>query len=222
MCFAYSTSIKSVRLSRKITTIEEGLFYQCSSLIGVTIPDGVGYVASKAFAQCPNLTSVAIPDSVTYIYDDAFQGSDNVVIHCRLNESSPAYLWAGARNIKREELIRVYVNDVEVDFDQSPVTEPKKFRTLVPLRSVLEYMGAEIDWYEDMEYAGVTIGDYRLLIKADSEYMMVNGKTTYLTCPAVEYNGRLLLPIRDVVQAVGGKVGWNEHTKVVTITYEMK
>ncbi len=220
MCFAYSTSIKSVRLSKNILAIEEGLFYQCSSLIGVTIPDGVSYISSKAFSQCPSLTSVAVPHTVTSISDDAFYGSNNVKIHCRLNESAPAYYWALARDIECEELIYVYVNGERIDFDQSPVTEPKRFRTLVPLRSVLEHMGAEIEWYSDMEYAGVNIGDYRLLIKPDSEYMMVNGKTTYMTCPAMEYNGRVLLPIRDVVQAVGGKVGWDENTKVVTITYE--
>ncbi len=220
MCFAYSSSIKTVRLSKKLLAIEEGMFYQCQALIGVTVPDGVGYIASKAFAQCPNLSSVGIPKSVTSISDDAFYGSDMVKVHCRLDQSAPAYYWALARDMECEELIYVNVNGKEIVFDQLPITEPKRFRTLVPLRSVLEEMGAEIEWDNDMEYAGVTIGDYRLLIKPGSEFMMVNGKTTFMTCPAVEYNGRVLLPIRDVVQAVGGKVGWNEETKVVTITYE--
>lgn len=219
MCFAYSTGIKKVRLSRSIKTIEDGTFYQCSSLIGITIPDGVESIGSRAFGRCVNLVSVAVPSSVTYISDNAFEEDSAIRIHCRLDESCPAYYWALARNIECEELVKVYVNGTEIDFDQSPITEPKKFRTLVPIRSVLEYMGAEIDWYSDIEYAGITINGYRLLIKPESDFMMVNGKVSYMTCPAIEYNGRILLPIRDVVQAIGGKVGWDENTKVVTITY---
>lgn len=220
MSFAYSTSIKSVRLSKKIKAIEEGTFYQCGALIGVTIPEGVEYIASKAFAQCPNLSSVGVPKSVTSIADDAFSGSDMVRIHCRLDESTPAYYWALARDIECEELIRVTVNGEEVVFDQLPITEPKKFRTLVPLRSVLEHMGAEIEWDSLIEYAGITIDGYRILIKPESEFMMVNQTRKDLTCPAMEYNGRVVFPIRDVVHAIGGRVGWDEAEKMVTITYE--
>lgn len=236
MCFAYSASIKSVRLSRKITKIEEGLFYQCKNLIGVTIPDGVTQIGSKAFAQCENMTSVAVPKSVTFIEDDAFNNSDKIIIYCAQDESAPVYNWALARNIQCEDLIRVYVNDVEVDFDQSPITDKKAFRTLVPLRSVLEQMGAVIEWYDDMEYAGISINGNRILLKpviigtnVDSRgmdpyngldpFMRVNDKTVFISSSPVEYNGRVLLPIRDVVEAIGGRVGWNEVEKRVDIIY---
>ena len=219
MCFAYCGSIKGVRLPSDITLIADGTFYQCKSLIGITIPDGVQSIGSKAFAQCESIVSVAIPNSVTSINDDAFVDDPIIRFHCRLSEECPAYYWGLARGIDCEELIKVYVNGTRIDFDQSPITEPKRFRTLVPIRSVLEFMGAEIEWYDDMEYAGIDIDGHRILIKPDSEFMMVDGKVSYLTCPAMEYNGRILLPIRDVVQAIGGKVGWDEETKVVTITY---
>ena len=49
--------------------------------------------------------------------------------------------------------------------------------------------------------------------------MSVNGETVYLSSPAIEYNNRVLLPIRDVVQAVGGRVVWDENSTSVTITY---
>ena len=220
MCFAYCKGIKGVRLPSNITVIEDGTFYQCTSLIGITIPNGVQRIGSKAFAQCESILSVAIPNSVTSINEDAFVDDPIIRFHCRLSEECPAYYWGLARGIDCEELIEVYVNGTKIDFDQSPITEPKKFRTLVPIRSVLEFMGAEIEWYDDMEYAGIDIDGHRILIKPDSEFMMVDGKVIYLTCPAIEYNGRILLPIRDVVQAIGGKVGWDENTKVVTITYE--
>lgn len=219
MCFAYCGNIKGVRLPSNITTIDDGTFYQCRALIGVTIPDGVQSIGSKAFAQCDNIVSVAIPNFVTTISEDAFVDDPVIRFHCRLSEECPAYYWGLARGIDCEELIKVYVNGTRIDFDQSPITEPKRFRTLVPIRSVLECMGAEIEWFDDMEYAGIDIDGHRMLIKPDSEFMMLNGKRYDLTCPAMEYNGRILLPIRDVVQAIGGKVSWDEDTKVVNITY---
>ncbi len=219
MAFAYNQALKTVHLSANITEINDGTFHQCPALIGITIPDGVKTIGANAFILSEFLLSVGATNSVTYIENTSCDDVKNFKFYCNLSDDCPAYLWAEARNIECEELIKVYVNDKRISFDQSPVTEPIRFRTLVPLRSVLEEMGAEIEWFDDMEYAGITINGYRLLIKANEEFMMVNGKTTWLTCPAIEYNGRLLLPIRDVVQAVGGKVSWDEHTKEVKISY---
>ncbi len=219
MCFAYSSSIKAVHLSKGISTIEEGVFYQCEALIGITVPYGVRGIGEKAFAKCPNLSSISIASTVDSISEDAFLDSPGVKIYCKLSDEPTALSYAEAHEIPYENLITVYVNGDEVDFDQAPVTDNKRFRTLVPLRSVLEDMGAKIEWYDDMNYAGIDIDGYRILIKPESEFMRVNGETVYLSSPAIEYNNRVLLPIRDVVQAVGGRVVWDENSTSVTITY---
>ncbi len=219
MCFAYSGGITTVYLSSSVTSIPDGAFYQCTSLGSVSIAYGTTSIGSKAFALCPNLTSITIPNSMKKIADDAFLDTENVTFHCYLGENAVGYSFAQSKDIACEELITVYVNNKEIAFDQPPITEKKKFRTLVPLRAVLEYMGAEIEWYNDMNYAGIDIGDNRILIKPGSEFMMVNGKAVTLSCPALEYNNRVLLPIRDVVVAVGGKVAWDEYNKTVNITY---
>lgn len=218
-CFAYSPSLRSVRLSKSITAVPTGAFYQCDTLIGVSIPYGAVSIASNAFGMCSKLSAVTIPNSMQTIADDAFSGSPNVIFHCYLGEGAVGYTYAQNKGIKCEELITVYVNGNEVVFDQPPITEPKRFRTLVPLRSVLEDMGAEIAWVDDMEYAEIDIGGHRLLVKPNNDFMMVDGRPVTLRCPAIEYNNRVLLPIRDVVEAVGGKVGWDEFSKTVTITY---
>lgn len=219
MCFAYSQSIRAVYLPSGTKSVPEGAFYQSAALECVSVPYGVTSIASKAFAMCPKLTAVKIPNSMKNIADDAFMGSGNVRFYCYLNDNAVGYKYAQSRNIDCEELITVYVNNQEIAFDQPPITEKKRFRTLVPMRAVLEYMGAAVEWYNDMNYAGIDIGEHRLLIKAGSEFMMVDGKARELNCPAVEYNNRILLPIRDVVEAVGGKVSWDEYSKSVSVTY---
>lgn len=219
-CFAYSTSIRVVYLSPGMKVIPEGAFLQASALECVSVPYGIEKIESKAFAQCPKLSSVKIPNSVKTIAKDAFKDTENVTLYCRFDENGVGYKYAQDYNIKKEELITVYVNNEEILFDQPPVTDKKRFRTLVPLRAVLEAMGAEIEWYNDMNYAGIDINGHRLLIKPESEFMMVDGKAVTLQSPAIEYNYRILLPIRDVVEAVGGKVRWDEHSDEVFVTYE--
>lgn len=217
--FAYSTGIKRVRLSKALKTIPNGAFNQCESLIGITIPYGVTKIEDNAFSSCPSLSSVSVPTTVTDIAANAFDNSPGIRFYCKLSDEPYGVSYANEHGIKCENLINVYLNGEEVDFDQAPITDNKRFRTLVPLRSVLEDMGAQIEWYSDMEYAGLNIDGYRILIKPNSEFMRVNDETVFLSSPAIEYNERILLPIRDVVQAVGGKVVWNENSTSVFITY---
>ena len=56
-----------------VTSIGDGAFYGCSSMMSVTIPDGVTSIGDSAFWDCSSLTSVTLPDSVTSIGLAAFQ-----------------------------------------------------------------------------------------------------------------------------------------------------
>ena len=59
--------------TRKVTSIGEEAFYDCSGLTSVTIPNSVTSIGKEAFSYCKGLTSVTIGNSVTSIGDYAFQ-----------------------------------------------------------------------------------------------------------------------------------------------------
>ena len=66
------TSLKNVTIIGG--NILYGAFYNCSSLLSITIPDDIEIIGDDAFYGCSSLTSITIPDSVTSINGFAFSG----------------------------------------------------------------------------------------------------------------------------------------------------
>ena len=61
-----------MNMTRKVTSIGDRAFYDCSGLTSVTIPNSVTRIGDDAFDYCYRLTSITIPNSVESIGDWAF------------------------------------------------------------------------------------------------------------------------------------------------------
>ena len=62
----------SITIPDGVTSIGDGVFYNCNSLTSITIPDGVTGIGAYAFYGCNSLASIKIPEGVTSIGDSAF------------------------------------------------------------------------------------------------------------------------------------------------------
>ena len=215
MCFAYSESIQSVTLPAGLKSISDNAFYRCEKLWTVTIPYGCLSIGTEAFGLCSGLTAITVPSTVTYIGPDAFP--QNARIYAKPDAN--AALYASQNGLSFEEYITVTVNDKELVFDQPCIMDTEYYSAMVPLRAVMEAMGGTVTWNDIFQIANIDIGGNRLNIRIGEPFMMLNGMVSYLTCPAIEYNNRLMLPIRSVVEAIGGKVVWKENEKRINITY---
>ena len=63
-----------VKIGNSVTSIVDGAFYNCTSLMSITIPDSVTSIGYEVFYGCSGLTSVTIPNSVKSIGNHAFYG----------------------------------------------------------------------------------------------------------------------------------------------------
>ena len=86
--FENCSSLISISISDGITSIGRGAFHNCRSLTSIIIPDGVTSIESSAFENCNSLTSITIPNGVTSIGNYAFQSCRTLTIYCEV-ESKP-------------------------------------------------------------------------------------------------------------------------------------
>ena len=70
--FFLCSELKTIILPNSVTSIGQAAFGDCTNLTSVTISNGVTLIGQQAFAVCTGLTSVTIPDSVTEIGSYAF------------------------------------------------------------------------------------------------------------------------------------------------------
>jgi hypothetical protein len=104
--------------------------------------------------------------------------------------------------------IQVEVNGQAVRF--SGVT-PAQIggRVFIPLRAVVEALGAEIKWDAPTQTVRGTKGSREFMLPIGSRTAMVNGQSVTLDVPAQLMSGTTMVPLRFVAEALGAEVEWN-------------
>ncbi|MCD7777673.1 MAG: copper amine oxidase N-terminal domain-containing protein [Clostridiales bacterium] len=114
-----------------------------------------------------------------------------------------------------DEEITVYSNGNLVE-DSGIIIEG---RTFVPVRGVFEYLGYTVDWQADTKTAVLTSSGSETVVSLTEgeDFFTVNGESITPDVPQQIINGKFMLPLRSIGNAIGAKVGWNEETKTATI-----
>ena len=71
-------NVATVKMGNGVTSIGNDVFYFCSGLKSVTIPDSVTSIGEGAFEYCGRLTNVTIGNTVTNIGDSAFSDCESL------------------------------------------------------------------------------------------------------------------------------------------------
>ena len=82
--FEYCDSLVSVTIPDSVTSIGDSAFYECRSLTSIIIPEGVTSISNYAFQYCTSLTSITIPDNVSEIGNYTFYGCTSLTsVYCK-------------------------------------------------------------------------------------------------------------------------------------------
>ncbi|PWK06989.1 stalk domain-containing protein [Tumebacillus permanentifrigoris] len=115
--------------------------------------------------------------------------------------------------------ITVKVDDQLQTFDQPPVV--LNGRTMVPVRSLLETLGATVTWSDETQTVSVmrytTKGLISVVLKVGYPEAAVNEVRVGLDQAPEIINGRTMVPLRFVSESMRAAVTWTEVTKTVEI-----
>lgn len=207
--------LKNVILPTGLKSVGKGAFDDCDGLIEVVLPYGVQSIGSAAFQNCDKLKSIYIPDTVTSFTGSNFlYGSDGCIVYCTAGSYTAAHC-------KKESIshltdnsvnsgITVLYNGTRISFHsygQNP--ELLNSRTLVPLRSIFEAMGAEVEWDGATSTAIAKRDGVEIRIQIGANAMYKDGKAIPVDVPAQLLNSRTMVPVRVIAEAFGADVQWN-------------
>lgn len=114
--------------------------------------------------------------------------------------------------------VHIILNGEEMNFDVNPKIE--NGTTLVPMRAVFEALGADVSWNGGNNTVTAVKNGKTVTMQIGSTSVNVNGEAKEISAPPVIENGRTLVPLRVIGEALGVTVDWDSETYTVTMTKE--
>ncbi len=112
--------------------------------------------------------------------------------------------------------ISLYIDNKKIDCDVPP--EIINGRTLVPARVIFEHFDANVYWNDSLKQATIATDSKTIILTINSNTAMVNSERYVLDTAPVIKDGRTLIPVRFVSEALGHEVKWDDKTRSVKIT----
>ena len=116
--------------------------------------------------------------------------------------------------------LTAFAADVNIDrkplqMDVSPTVI--NGRTMVPMRSIFEGLGAAVEWNSYTRGITAQKEDKTITLYLNEKNAFINGVSHSLDTPAVAVNGRTMVPVRFVAESLDCKVYWDSYNQLVSI-----
>ena len=119
-------------------------------------------------------------------------------------------------SIKVTQYVSVKVNGQPLQSDVKPFVNGDG-RTMLPIRAIAEALGAQVQWDEATQTATLTLGAKVVKVQIGQNNILVDGVPVPMDTAAAVKDGRTLLPVRAVGEALGANVGYDAATSTVQL-----
>lgn len=114
----------------------------------------------------------------------------------------------------------VNLDGQQLSFDVPPVIE--NGRTLVPLRTIFESLGAEVKWDEAYHTVTATKRGSCILLMVGERTGYIDGKAIPLEVESKLINGKTMVPLRFVCESLGTEVQYDQKNQIININSKDK
>lgn len=107
---------------------------------------------------------------------------------------------------------------IELNGQMLPISgEIVENRALVPVRGVLEALGAQVTWDNNRRVVIATMGSATIELPVEASVARVNGRMVPLDVPARIENGSVYIPVRFMAENLGARVAYDMSKQLVQI-----
>ena len=217
------TGIEHIYLPTSVTKLGMNVFDNCDRLTGVVLPYGINSIGNAVFKDCDNLTWVSAPSTLRDIRNGNFgSGSPNMIVYTPAGSAAvtACQKWETPylTDASADSTIQVIYDGQRISFGaygQNPTIINN--RTMVPLRSIFEAMGADVSWDNATRTALGQRDGTSISIAIGSNLLYVNGRAVSLDSPACIINNRTMVPVRAIAEAFRADVDWDNPSRTVII-----
>ncbi len=125
------------------------------------------------------------------------------------------YITSDDTSHSTEKEIKILINNKFLQCDQPPVLIDG--RTLIPMRTIFEALGAEVSWDSNTNTATGTKEGKIVSFTINEKSIAINGIKKSLDVAAQLINNRTMIPVRAVAEAFDCDVNWISAKKFVVI-----
>ncbi len=119
-------------------------------------------------------------------------------------------------DLNNVEIIPVYKNGIRVS-EGIKIGET----TYTPLRAFTNAVDREIEmdiaWDPQTNTATVTAEGLSLSVTVGNQYMTANGRCLYIPAAAINYNGSVIVPIRELARVFNAEILWDSETSSISL-----
>ncbi len=208
------------------TVIADGTFYNCIWLTGITIPKSVTYIGEEAFGNCGGLTDINV-ESGCENYESRegvlFGKGLTSLIRCPEGKGGNFSIPSGVVKIEMGAFSNcVNLKGVTIPEGVKEIGE-SAFAGAYGLTNVY-YEGTEEEWkaikIKDDAFGYMKKPKIYYSCGSDGIRVYLNGKKVEFDQEPVILEGRTLVPVRAVVEAMGGGAEWDDESKTAALRFE--